>query len=385
MTSDRVVARTQKQVETTVERLIAAGREEGVQFVAYLGGDRVIEVNAGVADPRTGARVARETLFNVYSVTKAVAVTALHLQVERGRLLYDAPVVQWWPEYGANGKQRTTVRDVITHRAGVPQMPDGVTPETMCDWDAMVAAIAALKPLAEPGSRALYQSMTFGWLVGELVRRSDPARRSIGRFVREEIAEPLGLTDLWIGLPDEAIARVAKLSNASVAPVTPPPLYTASMPPAVDLIPEVFERPDVRRAEIPGVGGIFNARSCAGFWAMLAGKGELGGTRLLSPDRVMSLCQPRGDMDEPDEVMFGSKLPISQGGFWLGGPSMPVACARHPRVICHPGAGNSFGWADPATNFAAAFCHNRMLNARSPEEDSTREIADALWDGLGLD
>lgn len=372
-------------VRRAMDRAIEAGNEIGLQVVAYLGGREVVDQFAGLADPASGAPVRADTLFNVFSVTKAITVTALHLQVERGRLAYEDPVVRYWPEYGARGKQATTVRDVITHRAGVPQMPDGTTPEEMCDWDLMVRRIADLEPVAPPGTRALYQSLTFGWLVGELVRRTDPRGRGIGAFVREDLGEPLGAPDLWIGVPPEAEARVARLTNASAGAAAFSGLTAASMPPQLSLTPEVFERPDVRRAEVAAVGGVFSAQSCARLWAMLANGGELDGVRLLSSDRVASFSQPRANIDEPDPVMFGRALPISGAGFWLGGAEPPVCAAASPGAICHPGAGNSIAWADPDTGLAVAICHNRMFQPTSRAEDPLLPIADAIREALGLD
>jgi CubicO group peptidase (beta-lactamase class C family) len=362
------------------------GGEIGVQVAAYLNGELVVDAWSGVADPATGRLVDGETLFNVYSVTKAVAATALHAQADRGHIDYDAPVARYWPEYGAHGKARTTVRDVLTHRACVPQMPAGVTPERMCDWPWMTAAIADLKPLAEPGTKTMYLSMTFGWIVGELVRRVDPERRSLGRFVREEIAGPLGISDLWIGIPDEVEPRIAKLTDAMV-PVPAeylPPLFLASMPEQVALNPTVFERPDVRRAEVAGVGGIFNARSEARFWAMLAGGGELDGVRLLSKELVATLNTPRANSEEPDPVMFGFPLPITIGGFWFGGANPPVTAVQSPRALCHPGQGNSIGWADPDTGLAVAICHNKLFNPTSPEDDPLLPVAQAIREALNL-
>jgi CubicO group peptidase (beta-lactamase class C family) len=139
----------------------------------------------------------------------------------------------------------------------------------------------------------------------------------------------------------------------------------------------VFERPDVRRACIPGVGGIFTARDEARFWAMLAEGGALDGVRLLSAERVASFSALRDNGDEPDPVMFGTPIPISVGGYWLGGPRV-----TSPRAIWHPGAGGSIGWADPDHRLAVAICHNRMFNTRNPDEDPilpiTRSIARAL-------
>ena len=386
MSASKRAREAQARVQQAIDAAVARGTEVGVQVAAYLNGAQVVDAWGGAADPATGRKVDGETLFNVYSVTKAVAAVALHIQADRGLIDYDTPVADYWPEYAANGKGNTTVRDVLTHRACVPQMPADVTPERMCDWGWMTRAIAALEPLAPPGTRTLYLSMTFGWIAGELVSRTDPRHRSLGRFIREEIAEPLHITDLWVGIPDSVEHRIAKQVNA-MRPIPVeylPPLFLASMPEQVALTPVVFERPDVRRAEVAGVGGIFNARSEARFWAMLAGFGELDGVRILSRSLVETLNQPRGRSEEPDPVMFNIPLPISMGGFWLGGPNTPVCSAKSPRALCHPGQGGSIGWADPDTGLAVAICHNRLFNASTLEEDSILPIANAVRAGLGL-
>lgn len=385
---ERIVltSKANRIVQAAIDDAIASGHEIGVQVCAYHQGKRVIDCWGGLADPAIGRPVDGDTLFNVFSVTKAVAAVALHIQAERGLIDYDAPVVRYWPDYGANGKGETTVRHILTHRSGLAQMPEGVTPDLMCDWDYMARSLAALPPLAPPGTKALYQSMTFGWLVGELVRRTDPRHRPFGQFVHEEVALPLGIEDLWIGITDAVEERIARLTLATT-PVPPeylPPLFLASMPSAVDLIPAVFERAKVRRAAIAGVGGIFNARSCARFWAMLAQSGVLDGVRLLSQARVTAISQPRTQADEPDPVMFGIPMPLTQGGFWHGSEFAPVSMVGGPGVICHPGAGGSIGWADPVNQLAVAICHNRMFDARSSEDCTTRGIADAVRRALEI-
>jgi CubicO group peptidase (beta-lactamase class C family) len=156
------------------------------------------------------------------------------------------------------------------------------------------------------------------------------------------------------------------------------------MPEAVALVPPVFERPDVRRAEVAGVGGIFNARSEARFWAMLAQGGELDGVRLLSKELVATLNTPRANSEEPDPVMFGFPIPITVGGYWFGGEHPPVCSVRNPRAICHPGQGGSIGWADPDAQLAVAICHNRLFNPTTTAEDAILTIAEALRRGLGL-
>jgi CubicO group peptidase (beta-lactamase class C family) len=373
-------------VREAIDAAVATGLEVGVQVAAYHRGELVIDCWGGLADPDTRRKVDGDTLFNVYSVTKAVAATAIHLLVDRGHLEYDTPVARYWPEYAANGKARTTVRHVLTHRACVPQMPDGMTPERMCDWQWMTSAIARLEPLAEPGTKTQYLSLTFGWIVGELVRRADPKQRSFARFVQEEIAQPLGIADLWIGIPDVVEPRIAKQVDALVPLPAEhlPPLLLASMPPAVALTPAVFERPDVRRAEVPGVGGIFTARSEARFWAMLAERGALGGVRLLSEQLVATLNTPRAASEEPDPVMFGFPIPITVGGYWFGGDQPPVCSVKHARAICHPGQGGSIGWADPQDRLAVAICHNRLFNPASREQDAILPIAEAVRQALGI-
>lgn len=369
-------------IREAIRAAIAAGHEQAVHVAAYHNGKLCVDLWDGLADPATGKPAAADTLYNVYSVTKAVAATALHIQVERGLVDYDAPVAEYWPEFAQNGKAGATVRHVLTHRAGVPLMPEGVTPELMCDTRWMADAIAAMEPLAPPGEKTLYQSMTFGWMVGEIVSRSDPAKRALNVFVEEEIARPLGLADLWIGIPDSVADRVAVMSNRNENDPPPPgaTLYARSMPHAVDLVPRVFGRPDVQRACIAGVGGIFNARDEARFWAMLAGGGELDGIRLLSADRVASFSGIRDNGDEPDPVMFGMPIPISVGGYWLGGHRV-----SNPRAIWHPGAGGSLGWADPDQNLAVAICHNRMFNAHTPQDDPILPISKAIVASLGLE
>ena len=366
-------------VQRTLDSLVADGREIGVQVAAWLGEEQIVDCWSGLADRETGRPVDGDTLFNVFSVSKAVTATALHIQAERGLVDYDAPVASYWPDFAQAGKAGVTVRQVLSHVSGVLRMPPDVTPELMTNWDWMCARIAEMPGAYPARSRSSYQSMTFGWLIGEVVRRTDPKRRPFGQFVREEIAEPLGATDLWFGIPAEAEPRIARLDDVAVYVAPDGNAMREAQPLIVDLMPDPFERPYVRRACIPAVGGIFNARSAARFWAMLANGGQLGGVRLLSEQRVASFAAPRPHFEDPDPVFFGMRVPIGWAGYWLGGADAPpVSSPRNMRALCHPGMGGSIGWADPDLKLAVAFCHNRMFDTVEIDQDSRTLIGDVI-------
>lgn len=247
MTMDSAVNQAVRQA---LHRAIAEKGEIGIQVAAYLGEELVIDCWAGVADRESGRPVDADTLFNVFSVSKAVVSTAVHVQAEKGLVEYDRPIADYWPEFAQNGKETITVRDALNHHTGTPQMPPGTTPESMCDWDFMARGIAGLTPIL-PRDKPAYQAMSFGWVLGEVVRRTDPQSRDFGRFVQEEICEPYGITDLWIGMPDEAERRVATLVDEGSSASFPDDSYFAmALPNNVRLIPDVFERPAVRRAAV---------------------------------------------------------------------------------------------------------------------------------------
>jgi CubicO group peptidase (beta-lactamase class C family) len=242
-------------------------------------------------------------------------------------------------------------------------MPEGSTPERLCDWDWIVGELANLKPLFEPGTLNAYQSYSFGWLVGEIVRRTDPARRDFGRFVREEIAQPLGIADLWIGVPPSELHRGAQLQSE-----IPERKRKAETALSIAAKPDRGERDDVRMACLPGGGAVTNSRSVARFFAMLANGGEVDGVRLLSEERLRYCTTPRPDAQAPDQVLYGGNtvMPMGKGGFWLDGTVM----GGGPGVLCHAGLGGSCGFADLETGLAVSICHNRLFggfNVKSPD------------------
>ncbi len=245
----------------------------------------------------------------------------------------------------------------------------------------MCETIAAMAPEWAPGMKHGYHAYTFGWLVGELVRRSDPASRPFGQWVQEEICQPLGIDSLWMGIPDEVEHRVARLKNTvppANAPAPPPDaLILRAIPPSLGVTQEVFGRPDVRRSCHPGAGGIMNARSLAKHYALLAGRGELGGVRLLSPERVDEM---RSLQSDAVDAVIGS--PYRRGlGYWLGGQldnANAAVFGPNPGAFGHPGAGGSIGWADPESGLGVAILKNRMLAPATPAENPLVEIANTI-------
>jgi CubicO group peptidase (beta-lactamase class C family) len=365
------------RVQSALDRALELG-EIGMQVAVYLHGELLIDAAAGSTAPG-GGPVDTETLFPVLSVSKAITATAVHLQAERGLLDYHRPVADYWPRFAANGKEQITVAHVLAHQSGIPQMPAGVTPETMCNWDWMVAEIEQLIPHFPPGTANAYQSINYGWLLGELVRRTDRLARPFGRFVREELCEPCGVGDLWMGLPAEQDHRMAALvSPRPEQPENETSLSRAAKPPGVDIGPPLYNRTEIWRACLPGTGAIMNARSGARLFALLANGGELNGNRLLSPDRIRSFTTLRSHSDKPDLVILGGgrvSPPIGVGGYWLSGSPM----GGGPGVLSHGGGSTSSIFVDIDKGLSVAISQNRCFAPTLPgAEQPFNALASAI-------
>ena len=365
-----------------VARALAAaldGGEVGLQVAVFQGPTLLLELCAGTTGPESGEPVVPRTLFPVFSATKGVAATAVHLQVSRGHLAYDTPIAEVWPEFAAHGKDSATVMDALTHRVGIPQMPAGTSVETMCDWDAMVTAVADLEPVWEPGTRTGYHAYTIGWITGEIVSRTDPDRRPFGRFVQEEICRPLGISDLWLGIPEGVDSRIATLIDLPAAPPAEG-LLALAIPAHLATGQAVFGRADVRRACHPGAGGIMNARSLARLYSMLAA----GGEALLPPEVVGSVGRLETD-DQVDEVL--GKVVRKARGYYAYHPDGPDVAAlmpsHSPGSFGHPGSGGSTGWADPSLGIGVAVLKNRMLPSALAQSRHLLAVRDAIYEALG--
>lgn len=339
----------------------------GAAVSVYHRGELVVDLWGGW---RAGGRPwQRDTLAMCFSTTKGVISTALHLLADRGQIEYDAPVAAYWPQFAQGGKENITVRHVLTHSAGLHRMRTLVDHERrMLDWGYMVSALERAEPAYEPGTRHGYHGLTYGWLVGELVRRV--SGRSIARFVEEELTRPLGLDGLYVGCPPEQRARVASLApmarelgrglgavmSSPVGqipsllrlPVSPRRFVNTLLPRGIE---DVLWGPEVMDAEIPAVNGFFTARALAKLYAVLAHGGQTDGVRLLSPQTLekIAVVHSRG----PDHVLV---LPM---GWRLGYHSAFTTRGTVPGGFGHFGLGGSGGWADPRRDLALAMVCNR--------------------------
>ncbi|MEV0620444.1 serine hydrolase domain-containing protein [Nonomuraea sp. NPDC050404] len=347
----------QKQVQEAADRLVESGEERGLQVAVYRDGVQVVDVVAGVADPESGRPVTPDTPFYNFSIGKGATATVAHVLAQRGLFGYDTPVAELWPEFGRHGKQGVTVRHVLSHTAGVPGVPLDTTPEDVCDWGRMTAALEEAELWWEPGTKVGYHAYTFGFLVGEIVRRV--TGKPISQVLREEVAGPLGVADeLYFGMPEREHARLARLEDAPVdmsewgeMPADLPMFKAGPM----SLMPnaDLGNRPDYLSADIPA-GGKTSARAIARMYAALLG--EVDGTRLITQERLREATAVVSD--GIDEV-FG--FPATWGlGYGIGGPASTAA--QSPTVFGVPGAGGSAAWADTATGTAFALTKNRLTN-----------------------
>jgi CubicO group peptidase (beta-lactamase class C family) len=355
-----------ERVREAFAQEFAAGNELGAALCVTVEGETVADLWGGHRDAARTLRWERDTLANVYSTTKGITAIALHRLVDEGKVDLDAPVARYWPEFARSGKERIPVRHLLSHEAGLAALRRPVGIDDLYDWDLVCDALAEQVPWWEPGERHGYHALTYGWLVGEVIRRV--RGRSVGEVVREEIARPLGV-EFEIGFGPELDARVA--------PLVPGPIHAApDGRPAFDLVaalraePEgllarVFANPPLldaahvnsrawRAAEIPAANGHTNAHSLARIYAALANGGAVDGVRLLSPEAVERAR--REQVNGRDEVL---PMPTRIGlGFFLSSDFEPLG--PNPGAFGHAGAGGSLGVADPEHRLSLGYVMNRM-------------------------
>lgn len=374
----------------------------GAAVSLYVDGQCVVDLVGGTTDVDGATRYDADSLQLVFSTTKGATAICAHLLAQRGQLDLDAPVVEYWPEFAAHGKEHVPVRWLLCHKSGLVDVDRPMTLEQALDWDQVTAALADSVPLWEPGTRHGYHAVTYGWLVGEIVRRVSGL--SLGGFFRREVAEPLGL-DFWIGTPEDVHGRVVKLIGAPPPPGLSAAVGATDEGPAstdesgarnslVDMLTQFlgpdsltaraltapggafasehsWNRPDVWAAEVPAANGITNASSLARMYA--ATVSDVDGVRILDPHTIeaATVRQTEG----PDAVLI-FELPFASG-FMLDG----LAKLGSPTAFGHYGAGGSLGFGDHDRRIGFGYVMNQgqLAIAGDPR---TSTLIDAVYASL---
>ena len=351
---------------------IDSGQEVGAAYAVHHDGRLVVDVWGGTYRP--------DSLQLVFSTTKGWTAAMANLLVQRGELDLDAPVASYWPEFAAEGKGTIPVRWLLTHQAGLPYPTEPCTYDDVVGWDGVVAKLAASTPMWEPGTTHGYHAVTFGFLVGEVLRRVSGI--SVGELLARELAGPLGL-DAFIGLPVDRQERVEPIVG-NLAPTQADPALKALLEQFLGpdttlgkalschgalVEPGVFNRPELRAAELPAANGICDARSLSRLYAALVGDVHAderfpAGSRVLDPETVAaaSTRQTSGN----DQVLF---IESTFGlGFMTSSPFSPYGGAAS---FGHAGAGGSLGFADPEHGIAAGYVMSKMQQSLTGDSRSS--------------
>jgi CubicO group peptidase (beta-lactamase class C family) len=380
--------------------------EVGAACSVYVGGRPVVNLWGGLADREANRPWRKDTIVQVASTTKGATAICAHMLVQRGLLDLDAPVARYWPEFGTGGKEHITVRWLLSHQAGLPIVDGPLTFEQACAWHPVIRALEAQKPLWKPGTEHVYHAVTYGFLVGEVVRRI--TGKSLGTFFADEVARPLGLS-AWIGLPEREERRVARLHYAAPFSVeeliagminltgldadTVTAWVTAMYSPgsiqiragelggALDNTSDYFTTRAWRAAEFPAANMLSDARSLARMYAATVSR--VDGVRLLNPATVRRATVVQTDKTPMHGLPPGLNIPADRSfnmslGFMRSGPPMPMA---GPKSFGHPGSGGSIGFADPDAGVGFGYVTN-LWNFR-PDDPRAANLAKAVRSCLG--
>ena len=381
-------------VREEFERNFSERGEVGASIAVTLDGKTVVDLWGGVADAASGRPWEKDTKVVVWSSTKGATALCAHILVDRGELDLEAPVAKYWPEFAQSGKDTIPFRMLLNHQSGLAAVREPLAPGDFNDWEKMTTLIARQTPFWEPGTRHGYHAFTFGWLVGEVVRRV--SGKSVGAFFRDEVAKPNGI-DFWIGLPEELESSVAgDIPPAPPAPGEPvSPFFIVAMTqpdsiPAKAVIntggyfpdPSQFDSRAAHAAEIPAAGGITNGRGLASMYALLAG----GAKRPIVSEKEIARMAAVSSASGVDATLM---LPTR---FTLGyakaidnrriSPHPDDSALMSEEAFGHPGAGGSYGIADPKARMSIGYAMNKM-GAGAGFNPRGQSLVDATYRSLG--
>jgi len=339
--------------------------EVGAAASIVIDGRCVVDLWAGHADQAKTQPWERDTIVNVWSTTKGLCAMCAHRLADQGKLDFDAPVAKYWPEFAASGKGSMPVSYLLNHKAGMAAVRTPLKHEELFSWEKTTSELARQEPWWTPGTKHGYHAITFGWLVGEVVRRI--SGKSLGAYFRDEIAKPLG-ADAQIGTGPEHDARIAEMIFAPppgpgerniFAEMLKDPTSVGAMsimnPPTM-FTPQTINSRAWRGAEIPGANGHANARALARIYGALGRGGEVDGVKIFGPKEIERCYTEQSygqDACLPLKTRFSLGFMLSQPGVMIG---------PNPRSFGHPGAGGSWGFADPDAKVGFGYVMNQMSN-----------------------
>ena len=377
------------KVAEAFARNFSEHQELGAAVSVCLDGEPVVDLWAGVADRDAGRPWAEDTMAVVFSATKGMAATCMHMLAERGELDFDAPVATYWPEFAAKGKQDITVAMALSHQAGLPVWQAELPPRALHDFDLLAERLAAEAPVWESGTTHGYHPVTIGVIEGELMRRI--TGRSIGTFLREEVARPLG-ADIWIGLPASEEHRVATLYLSERDPQSPMMRKAASDPTwigwrFINNIGGDRENVNLRErhaAEIPAAGGIATARGLARLYAPLSRDGSVDDVRLLRPSSLHAMRETRSASDCDVLLRIPTTFTLGFSKSWGDrrlGAGQHVILGKN--AFGTPGMGGSIGFADSDARMSFGYVMNRHGSGVGLNERG-QGLIDAAYQSLGF-
>ena len=378
-----------ERVRDAFERNFEEHGEVGAALSLVVAGETVVDVWGGHADGALTRPWEEDRIVNTFSTTKGIkTICALRL-IEQGKLDVDAPVAKYWPEFAAAGKEDITVRQIMSHQAGLVGIDSMIPVEKAYEWEPLVEALAAQKPFWEPGTKFGYHAVTFGSLVGEVIRRV--SGKSVGTFWREEFAEPLGL-DFYIGFAEELDERCATMIPAPLPDLSKldHPLYKAILDPssltfkAFMISPLMLVNPlymntrEWHAAEVPAANGHGTARSLARLYGALATGGTLDGIRVLKPETIEMATQTQSQGQDA-VLLFPTRFGL---GFILDIPEFQIS--PNGTTFGHFGMGGSFGIADPEAKFGVGYVMNKMMltNPETRDDPRLRGMFNAIYESV---